>query len=78
MPQFANDQAEVLERMKSAQVTKAVVVATEEAEIASVLTLARENDGLYAAFAVSPQDEALPDLTEEEIVLRVQDPEKRD
>ena len=71
---FANDQAEVLERMKSAQVTKAVVVATEEAEIASVLTLARENDGLYAAFAVSPQDEALPDLTEEEIVLRVQDP----
>ena len=74
MPQFANDQAEVLERMKSAQVTKAVVVATEEAEIAPVLTLARENDGLYAAFAVSPQDEALPDLTEEEIVLRVQDP----
>ena len=74
MPQFANDQVEVLERMKSAQVTKAVVVATEEAEIAPVLTLARENDGLYAAFAVSPQDEALPDLTEEEIVLRVQDP----
>ena len=71
MPQFDNDRAEVIERMKEAQISRAVVVATEENEIASVLHLTQLHEGLYGAFAVSPQDESLPDLTAEEIASRV-------
>lgn len=74
MPQFDNDRTEVIERLKAAQVNRAVIVATEEAEIKQVLTIAEAAEGLYGAFAVSPQDEELPDLTAEEIASRVNHP----
>ena len=74
MPQFDNDRTEVIERLKAAQVSRAVIVATEEAEIKQVLTIAEAAEGLYGAFAVSPQDEELPDLTAEEIASRVNHP----
>lgn len=74
MPQFDNDRTDVITRMRQAQVTRAVVVATEEAEIEPVLKLAEENEGIFGAFAVSPQDEELPDLCTEEIAKRVNHP----
>ena len=67
MHQFDADRSEVIERMKASQITRAVVVATEEAEIAPVLELTRLHDGLFASFAVSPQDESLRELRAEEI-----------
>ena len=51
MPQFDNDRTDVITRMRQAQVTRAVVVATEEAEIEPVLKLAEENEGIFGAFA---------------------------
>lgn len=74
MPQFDNDRTEVIERLKAAQVNRAVIVATEEAEIKQVLAMTEAAEGLYGAFAVSPQDEELPDLTAEEIASRVNHP----
>lgn len=74
MPQFDKDRESVIERMNDAQITKAVVVATEESEIALVQELANNHSGIYSAFAVSPQDEELPDLTAEDIANRVKLP----
>ena len=65
MPQFDNDRTDVVTRMRQAQVTRAVVVATEEAEIEPVLKLAKDNEGIFGSFAVSTQDEKLPDLSTE-------------
>lgn len=73
MHQFDADRSEVIERMKASQITRAVVVATEEAEIAPVLELTRLHDGLFASFAVSPQDESLRELRAEEIARLVSD-----
>lgn len=74
MPQFDNDREDVVKRMREAQVTQSVVVATEVAELDAVTALSRENAGIYTAFAVSPQDEELPDLTAEEIAKIVSQP----
>ena len=74
MPQFDDDRSEVIERMKQAKVTRSLIVATEEAEIAPVLEMTAATEGLYGAFAVSPQDKDLPDLTAEEIAALVKHP----
>ena len=71
MPQFDADREAVLERMREAQISRAVIVATEENEIDAVSALAQKNEGLFTAFAVSPQDETLPDLTAEEIARKM-------
>ena len=71
MPQFDTDRRAVLERMREANVTQAVIVATEEREIELVEALAKDQEGLFTAFAVSPQDETLPELTAEEIAQRM-------
>lgn len=71
MPQFDADREVVLERMREAQISRAVIVATEENEIDAVSALAQKNEGLFTAFAVSPQDETLPDLTAEEIARKM-------
>lgn len=74
MAEFDKDRESVIERMKQAQVTKAVVVATEEAEIEKVQKLASEHSAIYTAFAVSPQDKDLRDLSAEEIAQKVNFP----
>lgn len=74
MPQFDTDRRAVLERMREANVTQAVIVATEEREIELVEALAKDQEGLFTAFAVSPQDETLPELTAEEIAQRMLKP----
>lgn len=74
MPQFDTDRRAVLERMREANVTQAVIVATEESEIDAVEALAKDQEGLFTAFAVSPQDETLPELTAEEIAQRMLKP----
>ena len=72
MKHFAGEDASLIERMRAAQVSRAVVVATEVDEIAQVQALLDCYQELYGAFALSPQDEELADLTPEAIAQYVQ------
>lgn len=72
MKHFAGEDAALIERMRAAQVSRAVVVATEVDEIAQVQALLDRYPELYGAFALSPQDEELMDLTPEAIAQYVQ------
>lgn len=67
MEDFNNEQDAIVRHMRDAQVTRAVVVATEEKEVAAVKELCAQYPELYGAFAVSPQNEALPDLSPQTI-----------
>ena len=72
MPRFGTEQPELIDRMKRNRVEAAVVVATEEAEIAPVKALCDAYPEVLAgAFAVSPQDNELPDLTAQDIADRI-------
>ncbi len=71
MKRFEGEDAALIERMRAANVTRAVVVATEVDEIAQVQTLLDRYPELYGAFALSPQDEELVDLTPEAIAQYV-------
>ena len=72
MERFAGEEAALIERMRAAQVSRAVVVATDVDEIAQVQTLLDRYPELYGAFALSPQDETLTDLSAEAIAQYVQ------
>lgn len=71
MKRFEGEDAALIERMRAANVTRAVVVATEVDEIAQVQALLDRYPELYGAFALSPQDEELVDLTPEAIAQYV-------
>ena len=73
MDVFGNEQPTLIERMRLAQVTNAVVVATQPDEIEAVKKLTAQYRELYGAFAVSPQDEELKDLSPQEIAKIVSD-----
>ncbi len=74
MPDFGNEQADIVDRMRRASVTRAVVVATQESEIEPVRKLTGLYDELFCAFAVSPQDQELPELSAEDIARIVSQP----
>jgi TatD DNase family protein len=71
MKRFEGEDAALIERMRQARVTRAVVVATDVDEIAQVQALLDRYPELYGAFALSPQDEELVDLTPETIAQHV-------
>jgi TatD DNase family protein len=71
MKRFEGEDAALIERMHQARVTRAVVVATDVDEIAQVQALLDRYPELYGAFALSPQDEELVDLTPETIAQHV-------
>ena len=71
MKRFEGEDAALIERMRAANVTRAVVVATDVDEIAQVQALLDRYPELYGAFALSPQDEELVDLTPETIAQHV-------
>ena len=71
MKRFEGEDAALIARMRAANVTHAVVVATEVDEIAQVQALLDCYPELYGAFALSPQDEELVDLTPEAIAQYV-------
>lgn len=72
MPAFGTEQPELIDRMQRNRVEAAVVVATEETEIAHVKALCDAYPEIITgAFAVSPQDSDLPDLTAQEIADRI-------
>lgn len=71
MKRFEGEDAALIERMRQARVTRAVVVATDVDEIAQVQVLLDRYPELYGAFALSPQDEELVDLTPEIIAQHV-------
>ena len=71
MKRFEGEDAALIARMRAANVTHAVVVATEVDEIAQVQALLDRYPELYGAFALSPQDEELMDLTPEAIAQYV-------
>ena len=71
MKRFEGEDAALIERMRQARVTRAVVVATDVDEIAQVQALLDHYPELYGAFALSPQDEELVDLTPETIAQHV-------
>lgn len=71
MKRFKGEDAALIERMREARVTRAVVVATDVDEIAQVQALLDRYPELYGAFALSPQDEELVDLTPEAIAQHV-------
>ena len=71
MKRFEGEDAALIERMRAANVTRAVVVATDVDEIAQVQGLLDCYPELYGAFALSPQDEELVDLTPEAIAQHV-------
>ena len=71
MKRFEGEDAALIERMRQARVTRAVVVATDVDEIAQVQALLDRYPELYGAFALSPQDEELVDLTPEAIAQHV-------
>ena len=71
MKRFEGEDAALIERMRQARVTRAVVVATDVDEIAQVQVLLDRYPELYGAFALSPQDEELVDLTPETIAQHV-------
>jgi TatD DNase family protein len=71
MKRFEGKDAALIERMRQARVTRAVVVATDVDEIAQVQALLDRYPELYGAFALSPQDEELVDLTPETIAQHV-------
>ncbi len=73
MDRFEGEDAALIERMRAAQVNRAVVVATEVDEIARVQVLMDRYPELYGAFALSPQDEELADLSAAEIARLVSD-----
>ena len=74
MDVFGKEQNELVERMRLAQVCNAVVVATQTDEIKAVSNLTAQYPELYGAFAVSPQDEELADLSPNEIAEIVKRP----
>ena len=61
--------------MRQAQVSRAIVVATEIGEVEAVKKLCTHYPELYGAFALSPQDETLPELSAEEIARIVTEEE---
>lgn len=71
MKRFEGEDAALIERMRQARVMRAVVVATDVDEIAQVQVLLDRYPELYGAFALSPQDEELVDLTPETIAQHV-------
>jgi TatD DNase family protein len=71
MKRFEGEDAALIERMRQARVMRAVVVATDVDEIAQVQALLDRYPELYGAFALSPQDEELVDLTPETIAQHV-------
>ena len=71
MKRFEGEDAALIERMRAANVTRAIVVATDVDEIAQVQALLDRYPELYGAFALSPQDEELVDLTPETIAQHV-------
>ena len=71
MKRFEGEDVALIERMRQARVTRAVVVATDVDEIAQVQALLDRYPELYGAFALSPQDEELVDLTPETIAQHV-------
>lgn len=73
MPDFQGEHEHIIERMRQAQVSRAVVVATEFDEVAQVQSLLDQFPQLYGAFALSPQDESLKDMSESAIAQLVQD-----
>ena len=71
MPDFAGQHQQIIDRMRQAQVCGAVVVATEVEEIAQVQSLLDAYPELSGAFALSPQDERLSDLSAKAIAQYV-------
>ncbi len=74
MDNFHDEQDAIVRHMRQAQVTRAVVVATELDEVPAVQSLCDQYPELYGAFAVSPQNEELPDLTAQAIANVVSAP----
>ena len=73
MDNFHGEQDAIVRHMRQAQVTRAVVVATELDEVPAVQALCHQYPELYGAFAVSPQNEELPDMTAHTIANIVSD-----
>lgn len=71
-PEFAEDRAAVIDRMKTAGLVGAMVIGCEEREIGTVTDLVRTNPGfLYGAWALHPEYEVSdehPDVTLERII----------
>ena len=71
-PEFAEDRAAVIDRMKTAGLVGAMVIGCEEREIGTVTDLVRTNPGfLYGAWALHPEYEVSdehPEVTFERIV----------
>ena len=71
-PEFAEDRAAVIDRMKSAGLVGAMVIGCEEREIGTVTDLVRANPGfLYGAWALHPEYEVSdehPEVTLERII----------
>ena len=71
-PEFAEDRAAVIDRMRSAGLVGAMVIGCEEREIGTVTDLVRTNPGfLYGAWALHPEYEVSderPEVTLERII----------